>query len=72
MWQAVRQWGLRPRAVTSDTWYAAKANLNVLKDDQTGFLVGVAKNRLVRLTPHQAYQRVEALTIPESGRLVYS
>ena len=60
MWQAVRQWGLRPRAVTSDTWYAAKANLNVLKDDQTGFLVGVAKNRLVRLTPHQAYQHVSS------------
>ena len=38
MWQEVRQWGLRPRAVTSDTGYAAKANLNVLKDDQTGFL----------------------------------
>jgi len=71
MWQEVRQWGLCPRAVTSDTWYAAKANLTVLKDDQTGFLVGVAKNRLVRLTPHQAYQRVETLTIPESGRLVY-
>ena len=71
MWQEVRQWGLRPCAVTSDTWYAAKANLTVLKDDQTGFLVGVAKNRLVRLTPHQAYQRVKAFTIPESGRLVY-
>ncbi|WP_346294389.1 IS701 family transposase [Sphaerothrix gracilis] len=71
MWQEVRQWGLCPRAVTSDTWYAAKANLNVLKDDQTGFLVGVAKNRLVRSTLQQAYQRVEALSIPESGILVY-
>ena len=71
MWQEVRQWGLRPRAVTSDTWYAAKANLNVLKDDQTGFLVGVAKNRLVRLTLHQPYQRVDSLTIPPSGLLVY-
>ena len=71
MWQEVRQWGLRPRAVTSDTWYAAKANLNVLKDDQTGFLVGVAKNRRVRLTPHQAYQRVDTLEIPEAGMRVY-
>lgn len=71
MWQEVRQWGLHPRAVTSDTWYAAKANLNVLKNDQTGFLVGLAKNRLVRLTLQQAYQRVEALSIPESGMLVY-
>ncbi|MGB3494950.1 MAG: transposase [Elainellaceae cyanobacterium] len=71
MWQDVRQWGLRPRAVTSDTWYAAKANLTLLKNDQTGFLVGIAKNRLVRFTPHQPYQRVEHLTIPDSGILVY-
>ena len=71
MWQEVRQWGLRPRVVTSGTWYAAKANLNVLKNDQTRFLVGVAKNRRVRLTPHQPYQRVEALKIPASGQLVY-
>ncbi len=71
MWQEVRQWGLRPRLVTSDTWYAAKANLNLLKNDQTGFLVGVAKNRRVRLTSHQPYQRVESLSVPESGVLVY-
>jgi hypothetical protein len=71
MWQEVRGWGLCPRAFTSDTWYAAKANLNLVKDDHTGFLVGVAKNRQVRLTLLQPYQRVDALTIPASGVLVY-
>ena len=71
MWQEVRQWGLRPQTVTSDTWYAAKANLNLLKTDQMGFLVGVAKNRQVRLTSQQPYQRVETLTIPDAGLLVY-
>jgi len=71
MWQEVRQWGLCPRALTSDTWYAAKANLNVLKDDHTGFLVGVAKNRLVRLESYQHYQRVDTLAIPPSGLFVY-
>ena len=47
------------------------ANLNLLKNDQTGFLVGVAKNRPMRLTPHQAYQRVDTLAIPTSGLVVY-
>lgn len=71
MWHQVRQWGLRPRAVTSDTWSAAKANLNCVKNDQTGFWVGIAKNRQVRLTLEHAYQRVDTLTIPEAGLLVY-
>jgi len=70
MWREVRSWGLRPRAFTSDAWYAAKANLNLVKDDHTGFLVGVATNRLVRLTADAPYQRVDTLTIPASGLMV--
>lgn len=66
MIQEVRQWGLEPRAFTSDAWYASKANLNLVKDDHLGFLVGVAKNRLVRVD-YEAFQRVDSLSIPEQG-----
>ncbi len=66
MIQEVRQWGVQPRAFTSDAWYASKANLNLVKDNQCEFLVGIAKNRLVRLEG-KAYQRVDTLAIPEQG-----
>ena len=71
MWQEVQQWGLCPRAITSDSWYSSKENLNLLKNDQTGFLVGIAKNRGVRLPSQPEYQRVDSLMIPASGLLVY-
>jgi hypothetical protein len=70
MLQEVEQWGVRARAFTSDAWYASKANLNLLRNAQMGFLVGVAKNRLVRLGEGR-YQRIDSLTIPASGLIVH-
>ena len=70
MLQEVLAWGLQPITFTSDAWYASKANLNLLKDVQLGFLVGIAKNRLVRLGEGQ-YQRVDTLSIPEQGLQVH-
>jgi len=62
----VLDWGVRPKAFTSDAWYASKANLNGVKNSQIGFLVGVAKNRLVRVDGGR-YQQIHTLTIPEQG-----
>ncbi|ABW25540.1 IS701-like element ISAcma42 family transposase [Acaryochloris marina] len=70
MLQEVLDWGLRPTTFTSDAWYASKANLNLLKDVQMGFLVGVAKNRQVRVGAQQ-YQRVDNLIISEQGLHVH-
>ena len=70
MIQEVLQWGLQPRAFTSDAWYASKANLNLVKEGQIGFLVGVAKNRSVRVG-NEAYRRVDSVTIPEQGLKVH-
>lgn len=70
MLQEVEQWGVRARAFTSDAWYASKANLNLVKNAQMGFLVGIAKNRLVRLGEGR-YQRVDSLHIPTSGLKVH-
>lgn len=70
MLKEVRAWGIEAIAFTSDTWYASKSNLHQVKNAQWGFLVGVAKNRQVRLEGGK-YQRIEELTIPEQGLLVY-
>lgn len=70
MLQEVLAWGLRPSTFTSDAWYASKANLNFLKDEQLGFLVGIAKNRLVRVGEGQ-YQRVDTLSVLEQGLQVH-
>jgi hypothetical protein len=43
MLQEVRQWGVEPKAFTSDAWYASKANLNLVKDNQCEFLVLLAR-----------------------------
>ena len=66
----VRQWGLEAIAFTSDSWYASKDNLNLLKNVQMGFVVGVAKNRQVRVR-NGTYQRVDQLNIPELGLKVH-
>ena len=42
----VLDWGLKPKAVTTDAWYSSQLNLKLLKNKQLGFLTGVAKNRL--------------------------
>lgn len=55
---------MRAKTFTSDAWYASKANLNWIKNAQIGFLVGVAKNRLVRVEGG-SYQQIHTLTIPE-------
>lgn len=70
MIQEVEQWGLKARAFTSDAWYASKDNLNLVKDARMGFLVGVAKNRLVRLGGG-VYQRIDSLSIPQQGLKVH-
>jgi DDE superfamily endonuclease len=41
----VMDWGLKPKTVTTDAWYASKENLKFLRNKELGFLVGVAKNR---------------------------
>jgi DDE superfamily endonuclease len=70
MIEEVLHWGVRPRAVTTDAWYASKANLKQLIHHQLGFMVGVAKNRLVSVAGGK-YQRIDSLTIPQDGQLMH-
>lgn len=55
--------------VTTDAWYSSQKNLQLLKDKGLGFLMGIAKNRLVTINGQKSIQ-VQALEIPDEGLLV--
>ena len=65
----VLAWGLKPDFITTDTWYSSQLNLRFFRDKKLGFMVGLAKNRQVRL-PGQKYCRIDSLEIPQEGLVV--
>jgi len=70
MLSEVLAWGLRPNYVTGDSWYSSKENLKILRKQELGFMMGIAKNRQVSIIKGQ-YQSVESLEIEENGTIVY-
>lgn len=66
----VLAWGLQPAMVTGDAWYSSRDNLKFLKNQDLGFLMGVAKNRKVSLDGLK-YTQVKDLEIPDSGLVVH-
>jgi Transposase DDE domain len=70
MLQEIKSWGVEPDWVTGDGWYSSLANLKLLRNEEVGFLFGVAENRKVSLEQGQEIQ-VQTLTITESGLVVY-
>lgn len=63
-------WGLKPKTVTTDAWYASRENLKFLRDKGLGFLVGIAKNRKVSIN-NRDYTQVKNLEIPDEGLIVH-
>jgi len=70
MLQEIKSWGVKPDWVTGDSWYSSLANLKFLRNEEVGFLFGVADNRKVSQERGQEMQ-VQRLAIPESGLVVY-
>ena len=70
MVEEVLSWGLRPAAVTADSWYSGVENLKFLRDQGLGFLIALEKNRVVSEAAHD-YQPVCALELPEKGKVVH-
>lgn len=66
----VLEWGLKPKTVTTDSWYSSQENLKLLKNKQLGFLTGIAKNRSCSIDGKH-FTQVQKLQIPESGLVVY-
>ena len=63
-------WGLKPKRVTGDSWYASRENLKFLKNKELGVLMGIAKNRQVSINGGE-YTQIQNLEIPEEGLVVY-
>ncbi|KYC37487.1 transposase [Scytonema hofmannii PCC 7110] len=66
----VLEWGLEPKIVTTDAWYSSQKNLKFLKNQELGFLTGIAKNRSCSVDGKNFIQ-VQNLEIPETGLIVY-
>lgn len=62
-------WGIQPTNITTDSWYSSRKNLKFFRDKGLSFLVGIAKNRLVKLEGGKSV-RVETLDIPPEGMVV--
>lgn len=65
----VLEWGIKPFMATGDAWYASRQNLKVLRNQELGFVMGIAKNRQVSLHPGEWVQ-VQTLEIPDEGLVV--
>lgn len=63
-------WELQPQMVTGDSWYSSQENLNFLRNQKLGFMMGIAKNRLVAMIPGK-YTAVKNLEIPPEGQVVH-
>lgn len=69
MIEEVIDWGIQPIKLTTDSWYSSRKNLKFFRDKGLDFLVGIAKNRLVKVEGDK-YVRVETLDIPPEGMIV--
>ena len=70
MVEEVLSWGLRPAAVTADSWFSGVENLKFLREQGLGFLIALEKNRVVSEQAH-VYQPVCELDLPEKGKVVH-
>jgi len=65
-----RKWGVKPRIVTVESWYAGVENLKFLRNQKVGFLFGIFKNRTVSNEPHK-YCQVSTLEIADEGLVTH-
>lgn len=66
MVKEVLLWGLRPKIVTGDSWYASTANFKFLRNQELSFMFGIEKNRIISTQPGH-YQQVCSTTIGPEG-----
>ena len=66
----VLQWGLEPKCVTGDSWYASVDNLKTVRNHRLGFLFAIESNRKVSLEKG-AWAQVQQLEVPVAGVKVW-
>lgn len=67
----VLSWGLKPRWITGDSWYAGLENLQLVRHHQLDFMFAIKNNRLVSLVKGNKYCQVQCLEIPDEGLIVH-
>ena len=70
MVEEVLAWGLRPAAVTADSWFSGVKNLKFLRDQGLGFLIALEKNRVVSEEARTCLP-VGELELPAKGKVVH-
>jgi len=70
MLEEVLAWGLLPKIVTVDSWYASVFNLKMCRKHGLDALFAVEKDRLIS-TEKGIYQQVSETTIPEDGLMTH-
>lgn len=66
MVKEVLLWGLRPKIVTGDSWYASIANFKFLRNQELSFMFGIEKNRIISTYAGQ-YEQVCSAHIAQEG-----
>jgi hypothetical protein len=65
-------WGLKPQMVTGDSWYSSRENLNFLRNQELGFMTGIARNRQVAITPGKYTLVVKISKFLQKGKSLIS
>ncbi|MDW8295847.1 MAG: transposase [Raineya sp.] len=70
MLEEVLSWGLHPKVITADSWYASVFNLKMCRKYGLDTLFAVEKDRLIS-TQKRQYERMEEAYIPAEGLLTH-
>ena len=70
MVREIREWGVKPRRVTGDSWYSRVENLKFIINQRLGFLFGIEKNIIVSNEP-QKYCKVSTLEMADEGLVTH-
>jgi hypothetical protein len=70
MVKEVLSWGLKPKIVTGDSWYASLDNFKFIRDLDLGFLFGIESNRTFSIEKG-TYSQVKELNIPDNGLMAH-
>lgn len=70
MLEELISWGLKPAAITGDSWYSSVNNLKTVRNHGLGLLFAVESNRLVSEVKG-TWTPVQGLDVPEDGLVVW-
>jgi hypothetical protein len=70
MVREIREWGVKPRIVTGDSWYSEVEKIKFIINQKLGFIFGIEKNRIVS-NELQKYCEVSTLEMTDEGLVTH-